>query len=268
MNNKNNKNAHLPADTNTTVHTECNTTTTKRSSDGFTAIHLTWRRILWHFVLAAVVPFALSTGLRRQTSLFASWHASVGKEEQEKVCRVWHNNEEWSKSECSSSLELYHETLVHPALLSHKSPQQVALVVASPTISRDMVVGSLHQVLKHTTVQHCHVLHLVHDNENENENKHGSDLNDDLLLSSNWKDDPRVHLTTVTNLETARTWFLDHYGSAANDNEEEEEEEEDDDDKEEISDNKLDVILLDTLLYVHAPECLVLSQQLLTTTFF
>ena len=282
MSNKN-RNAHLPADTNTTVHNECNTTTTMKksvvhNSNGLTAIRLTWNRILWHFVLAAVVPFAISTVLRRQTSLFAlpndhsTQHPSVGREEPEKVCRrqvgtdslndnarqrrnkrVWDQHHEWSKSESSSSsLELYHETLVHPALLSHESPQQVALVVAGRTSSSDMA-GSLHQVLKHTTVQHCHVLHLVvrEENETENQEKHALDPNVDVsVLSSNWKDDPRVHWTTVTNLKAARTWFLDHFGSASNDNEEEEE----DDDMEEITDNKLDVILLDTLLYVHAPD--------------
>ena len=237
MSNKN-KNGRLPADRNTT-------TTNKRcvvhnnSSGGFTAIRLTWKRIFWHFALATVVPFALAIVLRRETSLFASpndntaTHPSfVGRAKQEKVCRrqVGRNSldntrQRKNKTQSSSSLEVYHETLVHPALLSHKFPQQVALVVAS-RISSDMSV--VHHVLKHTTVQHCHVLHLVHHEENEKD-----------ASSLTWKDDPRVHWTTVTNLEAARTWFLDRWGAPNDDAEEEEEE---------TIKKKLDVILLDTLL--------------------
>ena len=242
MSDKNTKNVRLPEDRNTT-------TTNKRcvvhnnNSGGFTAIRLTWKRIFWHFVLATVVPFALAIVLRRETSLFAApndnstTHPSfVGRAKQEKVCRrqVGRNSlddtrqrKNKTQSSSSSSLELYHETLVHPALLSHKSPQQVALVVAS-RISSDMAV--VHHVLKHTTVQHCHVLHLVHHEENEKD-----------ASSLTWKDDPRVHCTTVTNLEAARTWFLDRWGAPNDDAEEEEEEEE-------TIENKLDVILLDTLL--------------------
>jgi hypothetical protein len=53
---------------------------------------------------------------------------------------------------------LYHEALIHPAMLTHPNPRRVLLLVLVSSDEDDDLTVAIHQVFQHNTVQHVTVL--------------------------------------------------------------------------------------------------------------
>jgi len=125
--------------------------------------------------------------------------------------------------------EVYHEALVHPAMMTHPNPKRVAIVGGGEG-------ATLREVLKHGTVEHVAMIEI--DGELVEICREYlpsmSDCSDIDGSTQSCFDDSRVELI----IEDATDWFIDNFGP---DDEDKEEEKEDEDVE------KFDVIIMDAL---------------------
>jgi hypothetical protein len=99
----------------------------------------------------------------------------------------------------SIEYDYYHESLIHPAMVTHDNPQRVAILwgVGTTTATIQGASAILRQVLKHNTVEQVVLLSM--------------DLNHtvrfDDFLRTEYQDDPRVKIVDEDGLK----WFTEFY---------------------------------------------------------
>lgn len=115
----------------------------------------------------------------------------------------------------------YHESLVHPAMFAHPNPNRVAVIGGGEG-------ATLREVLKHNTVKEALMIEIDEEMVAVSR-QHLRDWSDcsDLIGSAKWcGDDPRARV----HYDDALAWFIDRYF-----------------DKNNITDDYLDVIIMDAL---------------------
>lgn len=92
---------------------------------------------------------------------------------------------------------LYHEALIHPAMLTHPNPRRV-LAVINVKVSSDDMIAVVNQVFKHNTVQHVTVIQHVGGN-------YGCNSHD--TAGSYYFDDDRVEIIQADAVD----WVARHF---------------------------------------------------------
>jgi spermidine synthase len=140
---------------------------------------------------------ALSSLLEERRHQFPSQWQECDTEDNQAAKAV--EQKELSQKSSENKSNLYHESLVHPATLSHPNPKRIALLCST---GRSVCGNSVKEVLKHNTVETVIVLQV-----DSVANANATSAFDD---SSIMMDDSRV---VIYSHEKAIMWFVDNHAS-------------------------------------------------------